>query len=103
MPRKKSKPAERKLDTPGDIAATGLEAFEKGQGGYKAHDAALDLVLAALHDKPCPKCGGPRFKNNGIVVASDGSKFRLRDKLDGDHTAPVGQKFRRFALERVTP
>lgn len=97
---KKSK-SEPKLDSPGDVATTHAAMLETGKAGYKAADSALALLISQLEADPCPTCGGRRFKNDGIVKAEDGRRFRIVDKYASKIQVNVGMNARRYELEEI--
>ncbi len=99
--RARKKSSAPKLDSPGQVAAEHVEALSVGKQGYKLADAALDLLISECETDPCPTCGSRRFKNSGIVKASDGRRFRIVDKLATKLRDNVGMNYRRYELEEV--
>ena len=99
--RAKKQPAE-KLEKPGEVAAAHVDALETGKQGYKTADAALGLLVSQCESDPCPTCGSRRFKNDGIVKAPDGRRFRIVDKFASKIMTNVGMNARRYELEEVT-
>jgi hypothetical protein len=96
--KKKSAP---KLQPLGEVAADHIEALAVGKQGYKFADSALDLLIGQCETDPCPTCGGRRFKNDGIVKAEDGRRFRIVDKMATKLRDNVGMNYRRYELEEL--
>jgi hypothetical protein len=97
----KRKPVQSVKFARADVAREHLEALSIGKQGYKAADAALELLITQCRTDNCPECGGPRFKNNGIVKTGDGRAFRIVDKFASKNTTNVGQNVRRFEIEEI--
>lgn len=96
---KSSTPA---LDKPGEVAAAHIEALSVGKQGYKTADLALEVLIGQCTSDNCPTCGSRRFKNDGIVKAADGRRFRIVDKYASRIAVNVGMNARRYELEEVT-
>lgn len=98
-PKKKAK---AKRDQ-AEAVETYVAALDLGKQSYKTADSALVLLLSQARCENCPECGGPRFKNGGVVRSKDGRAFRIRDKFADRDITNVGQNVRRFELEPITP
>lgn len=99
----RSKTRKPKLDHPGVIAATLVDAKAKGKLGYKLSDAALQALIEKCRDADCPTCGALRLKNNGRVKSPDGRTFHIREIFAGATVMTnVGQNVRRFEVEEVS-
>lgn len=98
---KRKKSAAPKPDGPGEVAALHVAALDTGKQGYKTADSALALLIAQCETEPCPTCGGRRFKNDGIVKAQDGRRFRIVDKYATKIQTNVGMNARRYELEEI--
>lgn len=99
--RAKKAPTEP-LSKPDEVAQAHIDALETGKQGYKTADAALALLVSQCESEPCPTCGGRRFKNDGIVKAPDGRRFRIVDKFASKIMTNVGMNARRYELEEIS-
>lgn len=99
--KRAKKLATAKPETPGEVAATHVEALSVGKQGYKTADSALELLVSQCESDPCPTCGNRRFKNDGIVKAKDGRRFRIVDKYATRIAVNVGMNARRYELEEL--
>ena len=98
---KAKKSSTPKIYSPGEVAAAHVDALDTGKQGYKTADSALQLLIAQLETDPCPTCGARRFKNDGIVKAPDGRRFRVVDKYATKIQVNVGMNARRYELEEI--
>lgn len=96
--KKKTAP---KTDSPGEVAANYVDVLDLAKQGYKTADSALAFLISQLEIEPCPTCGGRRFKNNGIVKAPDGRRFRVVDKFASKIQLNVGMNARRYEVEEI--
>lgn len=68
------------LESPAIAARNHADLLTVSEEGLRAAEASLAYVLKQLRARDCPKCGGPRFKRDGVLRSPDGRRFRIVEK-----------------------